>query len=846
VIQPLPVEFVVAEAERQNLDALYRSLRGTMVKALQEREKERKVKTHAVRAVQSLCEKEAWVLGARRRKIRVLHDIVLAFRKRHALVHTMQEMAVWMKEKIQKKKGTLKAAGGEGEAESEKEMEESEEEEEEEDSEEEEEELVLKFEDEPLEANEVVLTPEGAEGVIEGIRRGNVVVKTDAGLETFKLEEVKRKHIAPPGYVKPVPKTRAGGRGRGAGGAAAIVNKDLLDSWEALEERMVKVEKDAERGMRDKLEILYQESGLEQQLHRGAGNVEPEEMDAHPFSAGGSSSAGFGGGGGSGLRAKRRGEGCASVRPILFMSAPRGVVPFEVPLLVSPVVDLPDHTLAICHVTFDARKEGGREGGEALTVAERVASARARTFSKGFQAWEEEKREHSTLKAEVVKLETIVRRQKQQTDEITRWLNVDSSGPTATKLKNQLACLEGDMHNLRFRHRIECQIANIPVPEGEEFLLPSGVLKSVDLPAMLHEAAELGAGLEEEDEEEQEEQEKRRRLAEEEAEEEAEILAAQKEEEMEGEEGGEGGGGAPPGHMRSRSSSLRGRGAGGIMVEDLVDAYEADAVDALLASSGGGITRTTRSRSAGSGSGGRGGGGRRGEEGGVGTGTDDTGGEMDDDDDDDEEEDDEEYQDEDDDEEEEDEDGDEEGDPDMEAAEALLASVRGPGLMAMRAESEEGYGGDEISSQKSASVEEMEGEGGGRRGGAGGGGRGGSTRGSRRRTAPPSTSSSDNGGCSGGGGGKRGGGAAGKLRAAAAASGRRKSSGRALMEEEEESDEGASVTSCQSGGINNKRSVENILSLPSAAPMEGEDGGGGEEAAVKGKGSAAKAKRRKR
>lgn len=115
--------------------------------------------------------------------------------------------------------------------------------------EEDEEEPVLKFEDEPLEANEVVLMPDGGEGVVEGIRRGNVVVRgvleidlcvhkfvclslvgwarpcvrthvqyltttpndhdrtqvrTENGvMETFKLEEVKRKHVAPPGYVRP-------------------------------------------------------------------------------------------------------------------------------------------------------------------------------------------------------------------------------------------------------------------------------------------------------------------------------------------------------------------------------------------------------------------------------------------------------------------------------------------------------------------------------------------------------------------------------------------------------------------------------------------------------------------
>lgn len=72
-----------------------------------------------------------------------------------------------------------------------------------EESEEEDEEPILKFEHEPLEAGETVLVPDGTDGVIEGIRRGNVVVRTDTALETFKLEEVKRKNIAPPGYVPP-------------------------------------------------------------------------------------------------------------------------------------------------------------------------------------------------------------------------------------------------------------------------------------------------------------------------------------------------------------------------------------------------------------------------------------------------------------------------------------------------------------------------------------------------------------------------------------------------------------------------------------------------------------------
>lgn len=77
-----------------------------------------------------------------------------------------------------------------------------------EEDEEDEEEPILKFEDEPLEANEVVVMPDGSDGVVEGIRRGNVVVRSLAEgsgsvMETFKLEEVKRKHVAPPGYVRP-------------------------------------------------------------------------------------------------------------------------------------------------------------------------------------------------------------------------------------------------------------------------------------------------------------------------------------------------------------------------------------------------------------------------------------------------------------------------------------------------------------------------------------------------------------------------------------------------------------------------------------------------------------------
>jgi hypothetical protein len=103
--------------------------------------------------------------------------------------------------------------------------------EEESEEEEEEEEPVLKFEDEPLEANEVVIMPDGSEGVVEGIRRGNVVVRTENGvMETFKLEEVKRKHVAPPGYVRP--ESEWGGcierEGRGGEGACLSLGEGAM------------------------------------------------------------------------------------------------------------------------------------------------------------------------------------------------------------------------------------------------------------------------------------------------------------------------------------------------------------------------------------------------------------------------------------------------------------------------------------------------------------------------------------------------------------------------------------------------------------------------------------------
>ena len=143
----------------------------------------------------------------------------------------------------------------------------------------------------------------------------------------------------------------------------------------------------------------------------------------------------------------------------------------------------------------------------------------------------------------------------------------EGASATLNKLRNQLGSLGGDMDNLRFRQRIELQIARIPVPEGDELLCvvwpllvyvyirtypslnPSAnptlkthtttthttshsaklygstqagaaALKAVDVGAMLTEAAELagaGGGMALlEDEEEREEAEKRRRLAEEE------------------------------------------------------------------------------------------------------------------------------------------------------------------------------------------------------------------------------------------------------------------------------------------------------------------------------------------
>lgn len=46
----------------------------------------------------------------------------------------------------------------------------------------------------------------------------------------------------------------------------------------------------------------------------------------------------------------------------------------------------------------------------------------------------------------------------------------EGASATMNKLRNQLASLGGDMDNLRFRQRIELQIAQIPIPEGDELL----------------------------------------------------------------------------------------------------------------------------------------------------------------------------------------------------------------------------------------------------------------------------------------------------------------------------------------------------------------------------------------
>ena len=99
-----------------------------------------------------------------------------------------------------------------------------------EESEEEDEEPILKFEHEPLEAGETVLVPDGSEGVIENIRRGNVVVRTETALETFKLEEVRRKNIAPPGYVPPqrTKKEKTG---------PTKEERDLSQAWAAMEDK---------------------------------------------------------------------------------------------------------------------------------------------------------------------------------------------------------------------------------------------------------------------------------------------------------------------------------------------------------------------------------------------------------------------------------------------------------------------------------------------------------------------------------------------------------------------------------------------------------------------------------
>ena len=79
---------------------------------------------------------------------------------------------------------------------------------------------------------------------------------------------------------------------------------------------------------------------------------------------------------------------------------------------------------------------------------------------------EKDKDDYCSLKTELIQLETRVRKQRQQTDDLTRWISDGAN--TNNKLKTQLASLAGDIENLKFKHRCELQIANIPVPDGAE------------------------------------------------------------------------------------------------------------------------------------------------------------------------------------------------------------------------------------------------------------------------------------------------------------------------------------------------------------------------------------------
>ncbi|EWM24672.1 hypothetical protein Naga_100123g1 [Nannochloropsis gaditana] len=169
----------------------------------------------------------------------------------------------------------------------------------------------------------------------------------------------------------------------------------------------------------------------------------------------------------------------------------------------------------------------------------------------------------------------------------------------------------------------------------------------------------------------------------------------------------------------------------------------------------------------------------------------------------------------------------------MEAAEALLASVRGPGPPpTAKAEPEDDFGGEE-QSLRSASQDEGDG---------GAGTEGGSMRGARARGGLSSRPLLDNGvpgararkgsaaGARGEGGAPLGG-------------GRKRTLGRAGAGEGE-SDEGSSLTPelCAQGS---KRAAEGVSSVPAAAAEEG-SGASAQDGENRHKGGAGKAKRRKR
>jgi len=211
-----------------------------------------------------------------------------------------------------------------------------------------------------------------------------------------------------------------------------IITKDLAKAWDALEERLGKAEKEAERGLKEGLEAWYQESGLDAILHRSDKDYERAYMRAcmracvcvvwvvvvgrpsinrvssptHPqpttadsafaastASTAASAAAGGGGAPGGGVpqsasAKKRRGEGSWPVRPILFTSAPRGPVPFDVPLIVTPLVPLPDHALAAVHIEDLAALRRTGDGEKGLErVCDRVQAMRASALSEPLQEW---------------------------------------------------------------------------------------------------------------------------------------------------------------------------------------------------------------------------------------------------------------------------------------------------------------------------------------------------------------------------------------------------------------------------------------------------------------------------